>query len=30
MSEWLGLDGQRVVVAGGAGSFGTAIVERVP
>ena len=27
MNDWLGLEGQRVVVAGGAGSFGTAIVE---
>lgn len=27
MSDWLGLKGQRVVVAGGVGSFGTAIVE---
>ncbi len=27
MSAWLGLEGQRVVVAGGAGSFGAAIVE---
>ncbi|HEY1507540.1 MAG TPA: SDR family oxidoreductase [Solirubrobacteraceae bacterium] len=27
MSDWLGLAGQRVVVAGGAGSFGSAIVD---
>jgi NAD(P)-dependent dehydrogenase (short-subunit alcohol dehydrogenase family) len=26
MSDWLGLEGQRVIVAGGAGSFGAAIV----
>ena len=28
MSDWLGLAGQRVVVAGGAGSFGAALVRR--
>ena len=27
MSDWLGLDGQRVVVAGGAGTFGAALVD---
>jgi gluconate 5-dehydrogenase len=27
MSDWLGLEGQRVVVAGGAGSFGAGIVD---
>ena len=27
MNDWLGLERQRVVVAGGAGSFGTAIVD---
>jgi NAD(P)-dependent dehydrogenase (short-subunit alcohol dehydrogenase family) len=27
MNDWLGLKGQRVVVAGGAGSFGAALVE---
>ena len=27
MNDWLGLEGQRVVVAGGAGSFGSALAE---
>ena len=27
MSDWLGLEGQRVVIAGGAGSFGAALAK---